>query len=134
MYSRTLPSPRLRLIQEEGEAEDYFASCRMGPAVRALPHGLCIPRPCCAHALLSMPCPHALLIQMESEAGTKAIGMVSLYVCIPVHFSAFFFKKHFHSNIILLFIIYCKTKYLQRGNEMCFMPLCLKVGTFQHIW
>ena len=71
---------------------------------------------------------------MESEAGTKAIGMVSLYACIPVHFSAFSFKKHFHSNIILLFIIYCKTKYLQRGNEMCVIPLCLKVGTFQHIF
>ena len=107
--SRALSPPRPRLIQGEGEAEGCLAFCRMGPAVRALPHGPCIPRLCCVHALLLMPCrPHAPLIQKASEAETKAIGMVSLYVCIPVHFSAFFLKNFLLIPLYLFYLFFIK--------------------------
>ena len=131
MYSRALSPPRPRLIQGEGEAEGCLAFCRMGPAVRALPHGPCIPRLCCVHALLLMPCrPHAPLIQKASEAETKAIGMVSLYVCIPVHFSAFFLKNFLLIPLYLFYLFFIK-KWKSRQKHC--KPLCrndFRVSTF----
>lgn len=60
------------------------------------------------HASRALSPPRPRLIQKASEAETKAIGMVSLYVCIPVHFSAFFLKNFLLIPLYLFYLFFIK--------------------------
>ena len=82
------------------------------------------------HASRALSPPRPRLIQKASEAETKAIGMVSLYVCIPVHFSAFFLKNFLLIPLYLFYLFFIK-KWKSRQKHC--KPLCrndFRVSTF----
>ena len=120
--SRALSPPRPRLIQGEGEAEGCLTSCRMGSAVHALPHGPCIPRPCCAHTLLPMPCPHAPA-NTNGKRGKDCGGRHGFALCLhPCLLFRFFLHKSFYFYIIIYIIYFCEKKRKSRQKHR--EPLC----------
>lgn len=125
-----LSPPCPLLIQEDGEAEDHFASRHMDPAIYILPHGPCIPRPCRPH-LAAKPCPTMpLLIQKEARHELRRQAWFRAMSAPLSTFTLFSSKNILFILVIFLYLFFIK-KWKSRQKHR--KPLCrngFQVSTF----